>query len=314
MDLRRTLAEQDGVIARPQVLLCGHDDNLMERRLRRKDWTRVHRGVYVDHTGPLSRQQELWAAVLFAAPAVICDESALGVHGIMAAATTRTRVHVAIEPSRRVSAPNGIRVHHVQDLALKVHGHRSPPVMRLEPAVLRVAGRAADDATALALLADVCQSRRTTAARLGQALDGLPRLPRRTFLAQVLEDVAVGAYSVLEHRYLTKVERPHALPTAFRQRRVTTGRHAAYRDVEYLGGALVVELDGRLGHEAATDRWADLERDLAGLLGGSVTTRLGWGQVLEPCRAAAAVGRLLVAAGWHGATRACRRGCPAGRP
>src|SRR4051812_34554360 len=55
-----------------------------------------------------------------------------------------------------------------------------------------------------------------------------------------------------------------------------------------------------VGHETSWDRWADLERDIAGLISGSVTTRLGWGQVLQPCRAASAVGQLLVAVGWDG--------------
>jgi hypothetical protein len=43
------------------------------------------------------------------------------------------------------------------------------------------------------------------------------------------------------------VEGAHGLPTTARQRRVRVGRANAYRDVEYLGLATVVELDGRLG-------------------------------------------------------------------
>lgn len=313
MDLRRTLEEQHGVISRRQVLRCGLDDDLIEQRLRRREWRRVHRAVYVDHTGPLSWHQELWAGVLVAAPAVLCDETALAVHGLGVRPAGRP-VHVAIDPGRRVVAPPGVKVHLVQHLSDQAHWNRSPPVMRLETAALRVASRAADDALAVALLGDVCQSRRTTAERLSATLKGLPRLCRRAFLSELLDDVASGTYSVLEHRYLTRVERPHLLPIATRQRRVTVGRHAAFRDVEYLGGSLVVELDGRLGHEASLDRWADLERDLHGLLTGAVTTRLGWGHVLEPCRTARAVGQLLVAAGWSGEPRPCGSGCPLGRP
>lgn len=80
-------------------------------------------------------------------------------------------------------------------------------------------------------------------------LEMRPNLPRRAFLVDVLGDVAAGVYSVLEHRSLTRVERPHGPPTGKRQRRVRPGRTSAYRDVEYVGLATVAELDGRLGHE-----------------------------------------------------------------
>lgn len=112
---------------------------------------------------------------------------------------------------------------------------RRPPRVRLEDAVLDVASDARDEAAAVAVLADACQSRRTTAGRLWRRLSARPKLPRRKFLSALLVDVASGAYSVLEHRYLTRVERPHGLPTGRRQRVVRTGRGAAYRDVEYEG-------------------------------------------------------------------------------
>jgi hypothetical protein len=142
-------------------------------------------------------------------------------------------------------------------------------------------------------------------------LRGRQRLPRRRFLLQVLEDVAAGAYSVLEHRYLTRVERPHGLPTAKRQRRVKQGRSAAFRDVEYLATATVVELDGRLGHEWQRDRWRDLDRDVDSALAGALTVRLGWQQVLDPCRTASLVARLLAARGWGGQLRGCSPTCTA---
>lgn len=96
---------------------------------------------------------------------------------------------------------------------------------------------------------------------------------------EVLNDVATGAYSVLEHRYLTRVERPHGLPTAKRQRTVSTGRTSAYRDVEYLGLSTIVELDGRLGHEETNDRWVDMDRDIdaaRAALGGLSAAVLTW--------------------------------------
>jgi very-short-patch-repair endonuclease len=130
----------------------------------------------------------------------------------------------------------------------------------------------------------------------------------------VLEDVADAAYSVLERRYLTEVERRHGLPTARRQRRAAVGHGAAFRDVEYVEQRLVVELDGRLAHELAEDRWNDLARDLSGAVTGVRTLRIGWRQVLDPCRTAAAVAAILAAQGWLGMPRACTPSCPISCP
>ena len=73
-----------------------------------------------------------------------------------------------------------------------------------------------------------------------------------------------------------------------------------------------LELDGRLGHEEALDRWADLDRDLDSAVAGDLTLRAGWAQILDPCRVAAVVGRILVARGWVSTLRGCRPGCPVG--
>jgi Transcriptional regulator, AbiEi antitoxin len=308
MDLEQLMADQAGVVSRRQVLARGLTDNDIERRLRRREWARVHRGVYVDHTGPLSWAQRLWAAVLFYDRAAACDESALSLFGVRPAGLA-DQVHVAVDRDRRVVRLPDVRVHRMTDLDRALHGQRWPPRVRLERAVLQVAGRARDEASAVAVLADACRSRRTTAARLRGELAGLSRLRHRAFLLEVLSDVADGVQSVLEHRYLTLVERPHGLPRGTRQRRIQVGGQVRYRDVEYLGGLIVVELDGRLGHDGTAERWADLDRDVDSAMEGATTVRLGWRQVLDPCRIAAAVARLLWACGWQGRPRSCGPGC-----
>jgi hypothetical protein len=312
--LQDLLRRQDGVVSRRQVLACGGDDDLVERRIRRREWGRVHPGVYVDHTGPLTWDQRAWAAVLLCWPAALSHDSALRAHRPDARRDPGTGaadgpIHVAIDVRRRQAEREGIRLHRVTGLDGRVQRNRTPPRVRFEEAVLQVASDASDEATAVAVIADACQSHRTTPERLVSALRGRPRLPRRRFLMALLEDVATGAYSVLEHRYLARVERPHGLPTGRRQRRVRHGRAPAYRDVDYRGFGVVVELDGRLGHEQQADRWDDLDRDIDSVVAGDVTVRVGWRQVLSPCRLAAVVGRLLAARGWSGALRACGPGC-----
>lgn len=66
-EISRLLRDQGGVVARRQLLdLDGVDRVEVTRMLRRRDLTEVHRGVYVEHTGPLTWSQRAWAAVLWA--------------------------------------------------------------------------------------------------------------------------------------------------------------------------------------------------------------------------------------------------------
>ena len=52
--LSALLSQQSGVVSRRQLLRAGLTDNDIARLLRRRELARVHSGVYVDHTGPLS--------------------------------------------------------------------------------------------------------------------------------------------------------------------------------------------------------------------------------------------------------------------
>ena len=84
-----------------------------------------------------------------------------------------------------------------------------------------------------------------------------------------------------------------------------------YRDVDYDELGLVVELDGRLFHDSATRRDADLDRDLDAAVAGRSSVRLSWGQVLDrPCRTAGRIADLLQARGWAGAAVRCGPDCP----
>jgi hypothetical protein len=204
----------------------------------------------------------------------------------------------------------GVRIERLTDYEAAVQGNLSPPRVRVEHALVRVASSAPSDDAAVGVLADGCQSRRTTAGRLGAELRDAPSLPRRGLLLAIVDDVASGAFSALERRYLRQVERAHGLPRGQRQRPDRSGPRAAQRDVEYVEQALVLELDGRLGHEWAVDRWEDLDRDLAAATTGRLTVRAGWGQVLQPCRLAQVLALVLTTRGWSGSRRPCSPGCP----
>ena len=317
--IRALLEDQQGVISRGQARARGACDHDVARLLRRREWATLHPGVYVAHTGNPTRPEREWAAVLLLAPAALTGRSALGRYGVRTGRDGDpdhevAPVQVAVARARKVVARPGIEVVRLSRFGPDVLDSLSPPRVRLEMVLLDLASAASDERAAVAVLADGVGSRRTTARRLRAALDQRPRLPRRAFLAAVLADVETGAQSVLEREYLRRVERAHRLPVADRQARAGGPGRRVLRDVTHGLGRVVVALDGRLGHELARDRWDDLQRDVESAVGGVLTLRLGWGQVLDPCRTARSVGAVLSARGWDGRPTPCRDGCVAGVP
>lgn len=315
--LAELLVRQDGVISRRQAIACGCTDNDLRRKVRRREWAfAAHPGVYVNHTGPLSWRQRAWAAVLYAWPAALT-----GISALRAAEGPGRRdrddeapIRVAVDRARTVVRRDGIVVEQRSRLAARTQWNASPPRIRLEEALLDLAAEAPTDLDAVARLADAVNARMTTPGRLLDTLARRSRIARRDFLEGVLTDVRDGTCSVLEHRYLTDVERAHGLPRPVRQAPTGAGR-PGFRDADYPDYDISVELDGRLGHDGSAARDRDLERDLdAAAVVQRLTVRLGWGQVVDrPCSTAAKVGRILRRRGWTGTVGACPR-CPPATP
>ena len=321
-DLDALLASQDGVVSRSQALAVGLAPQDLRRLVRRRDLAPLHPGVYVDHTGEPSWVQRGWAAVLAcASPQGLSGSelsAALAGASAMRAADGPGRtgavggpIHVVIPRRRRVVAPPGVRVTRTFLLHDRVQWNLGPPRMRYDEAALDVALDAVDELAAIGAVARAVQGRHTTAVRLQVALASRKRAPRRMFLEGVLRDVADGTCSVLEHAFLTRVERPHGLPGAERQQRAGTATGIVYRDVVY--GERLVELDGRLWHDTAEQRDRDFERDLDAAVEGRDTVRLSWGQVVgRPCSTAAKLSALLERDGWPPG-RPCGGGCELAR-
>ena len=213
MDAETVMHSQMGLISRRQVLEAGADDNFIERMVRRNEWKALHPGVYVGHTGRPSEDQLRMGAVLYAWPAALAGESALVVHGVRN--VVEGEVRIAVDVGRKVVAPQGVSIVRLKDLEQRVLWNRAPPRLRIEEAALEAASRSwvhSGEAGAVGLLADICQQRFSTPTRLFAGLESLPRLAGRAFIGALLGDVATGALSLLEHRYLTRVERAHGLP------------------------------------------------------------------------------------------------------
>jgi len=266
---------------------------------------RVHRGVFVNHTGPLLRLQREWAAVLVHWPAALTGESALP------GADPNHVIHVAVGASCTPMPVAGVVAHRTKDLDARVMWVKRPPRVRLEQAVIDVASARHRDTVAMfRTLADVCQTRRTTAERIREALRDRGRVPGRTLMLALLDDLATGACSVLEREYL-RIERRHDLPKGKRQKPATISEKSAFRDVDYEEFGVVIELRGRAFHDDATSWDADALRDLDTLVDTDrPTVALTYGLVFGmPCETVAKVGTLLARRGWTGAIQPCPE-CP----
>ncbi|HEV2929163.1 MAG TPA: hypothetical protein VGW74_10770, partial [Propionibacteriaceae bacterium] len=185
----------------------------------------------------------------------------------------------------------------------------SPPGLGVEDAVLDLANvRAA--AEVVSLVTTAVQRRMTTPDRLRSRLDQRSRHAHRSLLIGMLADVAEGAESPLELRYLRTVERPHRLPRGDRQNSRRGLRYV--RDVKYQGFGLLVELDGRDGH-SEVGRFRDMNRDNLHALLDELTLRYGWFDVGgRACAVAYQVYRALVRGGYAEAFVRCAscRGVP----
>jgi hypothetical protein len=138
---------------------------------------------------------------------------------------------------------------------------------------------------------------RTLAQRDPWRLDRRARHRHRALLQDLLTEVAGGAHSPLELRFVRDVERPHGLPHGDRQSSRPGLRY--FCDVRYRRFALLVELDGQDGH-VGTGRFRDMHRDNLHALGGELTLRFGWFDVISrPCGVAYQVFTVLSRRGYQ---------------
>lgn len=307
--LEPILADQAGVISRTQAIAAGLAPHDLKRLVRRRDLTRMHPGVFLDHTGEPTFLQRCWGGVLLYAPAALAGDSAMRATEGPGSRRPEWPIHLIVGHDRRLEPPDGVTVRRRERLEEHVLWNVGPPRLRYEEAAIDVAADAPSDLLALDALSRAIQSRRTTAQRMLTSARRRTRLTRRDWIESVLADVAAGVCSVLEHGYLHRVERAHGLGDPRRQVVDRLGAGSVYRDVLYPCG-LVVELDGRLFHDTTAQRDRDFDRDLDAAAAGSSTLRVSYGQVFDrACWTAVRVGRVLDRHGWTGHVAACGPSC-----
>lgn len=305
MDLTRLAASQHGVVSRAQAI-----DHLsaaaVRWRLDRGLWRRVHPGVYAVHDQPLGWLTRASAALLcYGDGAALSLESA----GFMLGLSTRAPQLVQVDvpagagPRRRP----GTRVRRRRRLVTTSRRGllvTAPAFTVIDLGDLPMASR--EDAIAAA--ARAVQRRRVSVEELAAELRRRRGHRHRRALELSMGIVAEGAESVLEVDFITKVVRAHGLPAMRMAVPDQVGGMSIRRDFVDEAHHLVVEVDGRLGHQER--RSADIRRDRLSAARGLVTLRAEWVDVYdEPCQLAADIAATARSRGDRSDVRRCSPDC-----
>ncbi|MEV0330620.1 hypothetical protein AB0H63_29815 [Micromonospora echinospora] len=298
--------EQSGVLTTAQAtgLLT---EGVVRSRVRTGRWRSICRGVLLTGNGRLTRDQQLWVAVLVAGEgAVLAGTTAAteaGVRGL-----PREPLHVLVPAGRRAARTTlrrlpidmpAVRVHRTSVLPSEHVQLGRPPRTTTARALVDAAGWARDEAQAQEVLAVGCQQRRVLPEELRTMVTALPRAPRRQLIRQTIEDLAGGAEALSEIDFV-RLCRRYGLPRPDLQRRRTdaAGR-TRWLDAYWPAYRLHVEIDG--AHHMDVRQWAaDMRRQNDVWTAGDRILRFpAWLIRARPAEVAADLRRALTAAGWR---------------
>jgi len=309
---RGLLAAQSQAIASRQGAVAGVGSRSMRRRAGSGRWQRLQRGVYATYSGDPARETMLWAALLRAGPdAVLSHQTAAERHGLLDAPSSVITITVPASKRPARSKIPDVVIHRSNAVLRTKHPAMLPPCTRVEDTVLDLIQIAPAFDDAYEWICRAIGRRRTTAERIRKAMDARKKMRWRREIILALGEAENGALSVLEYRYVRRVERPHGLPEARRQARIRQRTGNRYLDNLYEEYGVCVELDGTAAHPE-DEQWRDKRRDNANLSGGIVTFRFGFPELGERrCESATYVAAALRERGWAGTLRPCNHtSCP----
>ncbi|PWR10926.1 hypothetical protein DKT68_07445 [Micromonospora acroterricola] len=306
--------EQAGVLTTAQAsrLLS---EGVVRGRIRSGRWRSICRGVLLTGNGRLTRDQQLWVAVLATGPgAVLAGVTAAAEAGVRG--LRREPLHVLVPAFRRAARTSlrrlpidmpGVLVHRTSVLPDAHVQLARPPRTTTARALVDAAGWASGVDEAQAVLAAGCQQRRVLPDELDAVLAVLPRAPRRRLIGQTVADIAGGAQALSEIDFV-RLCRRHRLPAPDLQKhRVDAAGRNRWLDAYWQEWRVQVEIDG--AHHMDVRQWAaDMRRQNDVWTSGDRILRFpAWVVRARPEEVAETVRRGLVAAGWTPAPTTRRR-------
>jgi hypothetical protein len=236
-------------------------------RLASGRWQQPCRGVVVAHSGPLTPQQTLRVAVLWAGKgAALAGLTAARLQGFRGFDEKADSIHVLIpavahHTKRSIQPPFPVVVHYSRHLApADIHPARQPPQTRIARSLVDAAAWMGTDRGAQAVLAAGVQQRLVRVSDLAIEVERNERLRRRNVIKQTLDDIAGGAHALSELDFIRLVVRQFRLPEPDQQvsHRGEQGRRR-WLDAVWESARLVVEIDGA-AHIDVLTYWDDMDR------------------------------------------------------
>ena len=268
------LRAQEGVVSAASALDWMSREELRWRMASGR-WQRLCHGIVVAHSGPLTQQQRLWAALVWAGEgAVLAGLTAAsldGLEGFSGSDHAPHPIHLLVPASRSVRRRTPgfpVVVHYSTALGTAdVHPLREPRRTRVARSLVDAAAWMGSDRGAQAVLAAGVQQRLVRPDDLRAVTARNPRRPRRAMISATLDDIAGGAQALSELDLIRLIRR-HRLPEPDRQaaRRDAAGRRR-WLDAVWEPARVILEVDG-IHHLDATQYWADMDRGNDFTLGG----------------------------------------------
>ena len=299
---------ESAALTRPEWLALGWTDEAVAHQVRTDRWVRPSRGIVVAAGKAYDIRTRVRAAWLAGGRgATIGGLAAAYLVGLEDAFPPSIEVQVphGRTPARRA----GLRFRHVRRrrASRRIDG---VDVTTVEETVLDLVGDARSASDAVRWVERACGRRLSTPDRLLAVLGQRPRLRHRRLVLAMCSRLADGETTWLERRFVRKVLSGHGLPAARSQVRRRMDGRTTYSDLEVEAYDVVIELDGRLGHEDERGRFRDRRRDNAHAARGRVTLRYGWvDSTRAPCAVAAEVAEVLRTRGWTGQPQRCGSSC-----
>jgi hypothetical protein len=303
---------QSGTIARAQLRFRGLTDAMISSQIEDKRWTRLLPGVYLTNNGIPPIEAWWWAVHLYAgSKSAIAGASALQRWGVREPALPVT---IEIPHTKQMITRPGFGDELIVWRRRTQRPARAlndlPPTVKLPDTVIDVSDELSTRRGIGDLVTSACQTQYASAEKIRRALTLRPRVTNRALVEGVLAELEGGADSVLEMDGVVEVLRAHGLPEGRGQVRGTNHGANIRHDRVLDGYGIVLEFDGRLGHDGYSNRIRDHQRDNTVAAAGGQTLRFGWEAVHErSCESAAQIATVLRHRGWTGSATECGPQC-----
>jgi hypothetical protein len=243
--LSQLIHRQDGVVSRWQALRYV-SVKALEHAMTSGRWRRVHRGVLLTQSGPLSPAQRAWIGVLAAGggrwPGV-CLSGLSALYGWGLRRIEPAMIDVLVPHPRQTRPPRGVRNHRTHHLP-EAAPHLRPPTAPCGRSLLDAGAWARSDREASLIVAASFQQRVVTLADVERAAAEQPAIRRRALVLRTARDCAGGSHSLAELDFLSLCRRFH-LPEPTRQvRRFDREGRLRFLDALFEPAKVAIEIDG----------------------------------------------------------------------